>query len=89
MADEKPAVELAFDEMAAIVREKDESGLSFDKYLDKLEAEAATAARKLEVAQSVADTCEATKTRKPRKDRGVPRKKNGGATTAALTGDKE
>ena len=47
MADEKPAVELAFDEMAAIVREKDESGLSFDKYLDKLEAEAATAARKL------------------------------------------
>lgn len=79
---DKPAVELAFDEMAVIVREKDESGLSFDKYLDKLETEAAMAARKLEVAQSIADTCEATKTRKPRKDRGVPRKKNGVTTPA-------
>ena len=74
---DKPAVELAFDEMAVIVREKDQLGLTFDKYLEQLRYNADAAARKLEVAQSIADTCEATKTRKPRKDRGVPRKKNG------------
>jgi hypothetical protein len=82
---EKSTVELTFIEMAAIVKEKDESGLTFDKYLDKLESEAIAAARKLEIAQSVVDTCEATKTRKSRKDRGVPRKKNGNAT--ATTGE--
>jgi hypothetical protein len=43
MADEKPAVELAFDEMAAIVREKDESKLTFDKYLAELRKVAAEA----------------------------------------------
>ena len=77
MPEDKPAIEFAFDELAAIVRDKDAMGLTFDSYLKHLEDVAATAARKLEIARCVADTCEATKTRKPRKDRGVPRKKNG------------
>ena len=80
MAEETPAVELAFTELAAVIREKDELGLSFDEYLKELEKTASAANRKLEVARAVADMCEATKTRKPRKDRGVSRKKGGEAT---------
>ena len=76
MTEEQPAVELAFNELAEIVKEKDDLGLSFDKYLKQLEDTAIAAARKLEVARSVAGVCEATKTRKPRKDRGVKRKKD-------------
>lgn len=79
---ETPAVELAFTELAAVIREKDELKLSFDEYLKKLEQEANAAIRKLDVARAVADVCEATKTRKPRKDRGVPRKKNGTSATS-------
>jgi len=73
--EDKPAVELAFTELAEIVREKDQLGLTFDKYLKQLEEQANAAARKLEVARGVAGMCEATKIRKPRKDRGVKRKK--------------
>ena len=82
MTDDKPAVELAFTELAEIVHEKDSLGLTFDKYLKQLEDIASAAARKLEIARSVADMCEATKTRKPRKDRGVRRKKNGAKPAA-------
>ena len=85
MAEETPAVELAFTELAAVIREKDELGLTFDEYLKELEKNAGAAARKLDVARAVADVCEATKTRKPRKDRGVPRKKNGAAETSATS----
>jgi len=74
---DKPAIEFAFDELAEIVKDKDALGISFGEYLEQLEAKASAAARKLEIARCVADTCAATKTRKPRKDRGVPRKKNG------------
>ena len=76
MTEEQPAVELAFNELAEIVKEKDDLGLSFDKYLKQLEDTAIAATRKLEVARGVAGMCEATKTRKPRKDRGVKRKKD-------------
>jgi hypothetical protein len=77
MPEEKSAVEFAFDELAVIVRDKDALGISFGEYLEQLEALATAANRKLEIARTVADTCEATKTRKPRKDKGIPRKKNG------------
>ena len=77
MPEDKSAIEFAFGELAEIIREKDRLDISFIEYLDQLEAQAAAAARKLEVARSVANTCEATKTRKPRKDKGVSRKKNG------------
>ena len=80
---ETPAVELAFTELAAVIREKDELGFTFDEYLKELAFNASAANRKLEVARAVADMCEATKTRKPRKDRGVPRKKNGEAVVPA------
>ena len=82
MTEDQP-VELAFNELAEIIREKDERALSFDKYLKHLEETANAAVRKLEVARSVAGICEATKTRKPRKDRGVKRKKVTDATTPA------
>jgi len=75
MTEDLPANELAFNELAQIVKEKDELGTSFDKYLKQLEEQASAANRKLELARSVANMCEATKTRKPRKDRGVKRKK--------------
>jgi hypothetical protein len=81
MTEDKPAIEFAFDELAEIVKDKDALGISFGEYLEQLEAKANAAARKLEIARCVADTCEATKTRKPRKDRGVPRKKNGTSET--------
>ena len=81
MTDDRPAIEFAFDELAEIVKDKDALGISFGEYLEQLEAKASAAARKLEIARCVADTCAATKTRKPRKDKGVPRKKNGDVTT--------
>ena len=81
--EDKPANELAFNELAAVIREKDELGMTFDEYIKSLENTSAAAARKLDVARAVADVCEATKTRKPRKDRGVPRKKNGADETPA------
>lgn len=82
---DKPTVEVAFDELAAVVREKDASGLTFDAYLKKLKAEAEAAARKYDVAQAVANQCEATKTRKPRCDRGKPRKRESAAPPAPAT----
>ena len=77
MADEKSAEELAFDELAAVVREKDQSGLSFGEYIKRLEELADQAARKLEVARAASETCSATKLRKPRCDRGKPRRRTG------------
>jgi hypothetical protein len=83
MADaEKTAEELAFDELAAVVREKDESGLSFSKYIERLEEQADAAARKLEVARAASETCSATKLRKPRSDRGTRRKRSPAAPVA-------
>ena len=76
MADEKSAEELAFDELAAVVREKDESGLSFSKYIERLRDNADAAARKLEVALAASETCSATKLRKPRCDRGTKRRRS-------------
>lgn len=75
MTDDKPAIELAFDELAAVVAEKTKAGISFTEYLKQLEAEVETAERRLELARAAADACEATKTRKPRADKGKPRKR--------------
>jgi len=81
MPEDKPAVEIAFDELAEVIRDKDRLGITFGEYLEQLQEQADAANRKLEIARTVADTCQATKTRKHRKDKGVPRKKNGGETT--------
>lgn len=72
---DKPAVELAFDELAAVVAEKERLGISFTEFLKRLEAEVEAATRKYELARTAADICQATKLRKPRSDRGRPRKK--------------
>ena len=77
MPEDKPAVEIAFDELAEVIRDKDRLGITFGEYLEQLQEQADAINRKLEIARTVADTCQATKTRKPRKDKGVPRKKNG------------
>lgn len=69
----KPAVELAFDEFAALIREKDEAGITFSAFLKQLQAEADRANRRLELAKTAADACSATKTRKQRSDRGKKR----------------
>ena len=86
VAEDKSAEELAFDELAAVVREKDESGLSFSKYIERLEELADQAARKLEVARAHAETCTATKLRKPRCDRGTKRKRSPAASTPGPAG---
>lgn len=85
MTDDKPAIELAFDELAAVVAEKTKAGISFTEYLKKLEAEVETAERRLELARAAADACEATKTRKPRSDKGQPRKRR--AAVASKSSD--
>ena len=79
MADEKTALDLAWDEMAELVRECQDAGLTFSQYVKQLEQQADAAARKLEVARAAAGLCEATKLRKPRADRGKPRKRAGTA----------
>ena len=71
--DDKSAEELAFDELAALVRERDQRGVTFTEFLRQLEREAVAAARRLEVARAHADVCCATKLRKPRCDRGRKR----------------
>ena len=77
MPEDKPAVEIAFDELAEVIRDKDRLSITFGEYLEILQEKADAANRWLEIARTVADTCQATKTRKPRKDKGVSRKKNG------------
>lgn len=72
---DKPAVEITFDELAEIVREKDQLKVAFPEYLRMLESAAEAAQRKLIIAKCAADTCAATKLRKPRRDRGTKRKK--------------
>ena len=74
---DESAEELAFAELAAIVREVGENRLTFSQYLKRLEQEVETATRKLEVARAHAETCSATKLRKPRCDRGKPRRRTG------------
>ena len=86
MVEEKSAEELAFDELAAVVREKDQSGLSFDQYIKQLENLADQAARKLEVARAASETCSATKLRKPRCDRGTKRRRSPAAATPGPAG---
>lgn len=45
MADERSAEELAFEELAEVVREKDESGLTFSRYIERLERRASWRSR--------------------------------------------
>ena len=86
MADEKTALDLAWDEMAELVRECQDAGLTFSQYVKQLEQQADAAARKLEVARAAAGLCEATKLRKPRADRGKPRKRKADTGSSTESG---
>lgn len=83
MDDDRSAEDLAWDELATLIKEAESLRLCFTAYLRHLEREAESAARKLEVARAHADTCAATKLRKPRCDRGRKRVKSPAAPTAA------
>jgi len=75
MSDAKSSEEIAFEEMARLIQEKESAGVEMQVFIRKLEEEAAQAARRVEVARIVADICVATKTRKPRSDKGKKRNK--------------
>ena len=68
-------LELAFSQLAAVIKDKDESGLSFPEFIDSLRNKAAEAQRQLQLAEAARDLCEETKARKPRSDKGKPRNK--------------
>jgi len=82
MTEDKSALDLAWDEMAALVQECQAAGLTFSQYVRQLEQAADAAFRKLEVARAAAGICEATKLRKPRSDRGKRRSRAPAADTA-------
>lgn len=68
------AEEFAFEEMAKLIQEKESAGVEFQVFIRQLEEEEAKAVRRVEVARAMANICATTKTRKPRKDKGVRRK---------------
>lgn len=74
MTDKEP-LEIAFDELAAVIKAKDESRLTFPEYIELLRTKAAEAQRQLEIAEAARDLCSETKGRRPRSDRGRSRKK--------------
>lgn len=69
----KTPEEIAFAEMAEVVRDIELKGIDVQSYIRELEAESELAARRVEVARQVAILCKSTKVRKPRKDRGTKR----------------
>ena len=71
----KEPIELAFDELASVVKAKDDSGLTFPEFIDSLRTKAAEAQRQLDIAEAARDLCSETKGRKPRADKGKPRRK--------------
>lgn len=75
MTDEnKSSEEIAWEEMAKLVLEKDVANVEFQVFIRRLEEDVDKAQRRLDVARIIADTCSATKTRKPRRDKGKTRK---------------
>jgi len=76
MADEQTEpIEVAWTNLATLIKEKEALKLSFPDYLERLRLEADNAARKLEIAKRAAGICEETKPRRTRKDKGIPRAK--------------
>lgn len=90
-AEEQERTEVSFGVLAAVIAEVKAAGLTFREYLATLEQAVSDATRKLELAQSVANLCTATKTRKPRADKGNPRSakkgqgRDGGGESSAAT----
>ena len=76
MTDKEP-LEVTFEELAEVIRGKEESKLSFPDYVASLRVAADNAARKVELAEACINMCEQTKGRRPRKDKGQPRKRKG------------
>ena len=80
-------LEIAFEELAAVIADKKKSGLDFKQYLDGLKAAADEANRKVELAERARDLCEQTKGRKVRSDAGQPRGPRKRKTAAQQTAD--
>ncbi len=72
-ADTKSAEEFSFLELARLIQDKEERGVEFQVFIRQLEEEQVVATRRVEVARLVADVCKATRTRKPRRDKGKKR----------------
>ena len=64
-------------ELLEVIQQKEEFDLSFPDYIAELRAEVDAATRKLQLAEACRDLCDETKGRRPRKDKGVPRKRKG------------
>ncbi len=60
--------------LAEVIRESEAAGNGFEAYIASLRDELATAQTRLDMAESVANLCSATKVRKPRADKGRKRK---------------
>ena len=73
MTDQTP-MDIAAGELLAIVTEKEAAGLSWDAFVADLRRQVEAAQHRLDVALQVQDVCSATKPRKPRADKGRPRK---------------
>ena len=73
MSDQSP-MDLAAGELLAIVNEKEAAGLNWSDFMLRLRRDVEAAQHRLDVALQVQDVCSATKPRKPRADKGRPRK---------------
>lgn len=71
---QKDTIDVSFAVLAGTIREAEASGMTFREYLEQLRTVEREAIRRREMAEQVAGLCEATKTRKPRADKGKPRK---------------
>jgi len=67
-------LELSFVELASLIRDKDASGMTLDNYIKSLQEKMAELQRQLDIAEAARNLCSATKSRKPRADKGKPRK---------------
>ena len=73
MAEPTP-MDIAAGELLAIVNDKEASGLNWSEFMLRLRRDVEAAQHRLDVALQVQDVCSATKPRKPRADKGRPRK---------------
>ena len=74
MTEEKTPMDIAAGELLAIVTEKEAAGLNWSEFMLRLRRDVEAAQHHLDVALKVQDVCSATKPRKPRADKGRPRK---------------
>ncbi len=76
MAEETPTVDRpSMATLFEVVKSVEASGKSYAEILEDAKADVEKAEHRLQLLQSIANVCKPTKTRKPRKDRGMPRKK--------------